>query len=129
MYLTFKTIHITFAIISLSGFLLRSALMFRDSPWLQNKLVQLLPHLVDTVFLLSGFSMAFLVNFGLFSQPWLTMKLFLLMLYLFFVGVALSRGKTLRLRSAAFVGALFTFGFIVGVAINKTPISWFALLS
>lgn len=127
MYLFFKSIHLTFALVSITGFLLRSILMFRDSPLLNHKMVQLVPHVIDSVFLLSGFSMAFLLNFGLFSHGWLTMKLFCLMLYLFFVGVALARGTTKGIRIAAFFGALFTFSYIVGVAINKTPVSWFAL--
>jgi len=128
MYLIFKTLHLTFAIISITGFLVRSILMFYDSPLLQNKWVQLTPHLVDTVFLLSGFSMAFMVNFGLFSQLWLTAKIFLLMFYLLFVGIALSRGTTKTVRVGAFFAALFTFAFIVGIAINKSPLGWFAPL-
>src|SRR5690554_6655449 len=127
MYLTFKTIHLTFALVSITGFLFRSFLMFRDSPLLGHKVVQVVPHVVDSVFLLSGFSMAFLLNFGLFSQGWLTMKLFSLMLYLFFVGVALARGTTKSIRIAAFFCALFTFSYIVGVAMTKTAASWFAL--
>lgn len=125
MYLTLKTIHVTFALVSLFGFLFRALLMYIDSPLLEHKAVQVTPHVVDSVFLLSGFSMAFMVNFGLFSQPWLTVKVFTLMLYLFFVGVALSRGTTKRIRSVAFFLALFTFAYIAGAAINKTPVSWF----
>lgn len=128
MYLTFKAIHLTFALISFTGFLLRALLMYTDSPLQRNKVVLIVPHIVDTVFLVSGFSMAFMVNFGLFSQPWLTMKVFLLMLYLFFVGVALNRGTTMKIRSAAFVLGILTFFYIVGVAINKNPASWFNMV-
>ena len=128
MFLIFKTIHMCCALISFTGFLFRAYLMVIDSKWLSHKLVLVTPHIVDTVFLLSGFSMAFILNMGLFAQGWLTMKIFLLMFYLFFVGIALNRGKTKRVRIIAFFLAIFTFGYIVGIAVNKTAISWFALL-
>jgi uncharacterized membrane protein SirB2 len=129
MYLTFKTIHLTFALISFTGFLLRALLMFLDSPLLKNKAVLIIPHLIDTVFLLSGFSMAFMLNFGLFSQPWLSMKVLMLMFYLLFVGIALNRGSTRMVRGIAFMLGVSTFFFIVGVGITKSPASWFSMLS
>ncbi|HWK53270.1 MAG TPA: SirB2 family protein [Hyphomicrobiales bacterium] len=128
MYLTIKTIHMTFALISFTGFLFRAYLMVIESRWLNHKAIQILPHVVDSVFLLSGATMAFMVNFGLFSQLWLTTKVTLLMFYLLFVGLALNRGKTKSIRVIAFFLAVFTFAQIVGVAVNKTVIGWFALL-
>lgn len=128
MYLTIKTIHMTCALISFTGFLFRAYLMVIESRWLNHKVTQILPHVIDTLFLLSGATMAFMVNFGLFSQLWLTTKLMLLMFYLLFVGLALNRGKTKTSRVIAFFLAVFTFAQIVGVAVNKTPIGWFALL-
>ena len=128
MYLALKTLHMTFALLSFTGFLLRSYLMFIDSKWLNHRLVLIAPHLIDGLFLTCGFWMAFMVNFGLFNQPWLSMKVLLLMFYLFFVGMTLSRGKTKSIRVLSFLCAVFTFLYIVGIAINKTPISWFVLL-
>lgn len=126
MYLTVKTIHMTCALLSFTGFLLRAYLMVIESRWLNHKVVLLLPHAVDTCFLLSGATMAFMVNFGLFNQPWLTMKITLLMAYLFFVGQALNRGRTKAIRIGAFFAGIATFAYIVGIAVNKTPLSWFA---
>jgi len=99
--------------------------MMIDSSLLRHKAVLILPHCIDAVFLLSGFTMAFMVNFKLFNQPWLSLKILLLMVYLFLVGVCLSRGHTKKIRVSAFLMALLTFGYIVGIAINKTPASWF----
>jgi len=128
MFLTLKTIHMCCALISFTGFLFRAYLMVIDSKWLNHKLILVTPHLVDTIFLLSGFSMAFVLNIGLFAQGWLTMKIFLLMFYLLFVGIALNRGKTKIIRIVSFFLAVFTFIYIVGIAVNKTAISWFAML-
>jgi len=128
MYLTIKTIHMTCALISFTGFLFRAYLMVIESRWLNHKLVLITPHVIDACFLLSGGTMAFMVNFGIFNQLWLTSKVGLLMLYLLFVGIALNRGKTKQIRIGAFFMAIFTFVYIVGIAVNKTSISWFALL-
>lgn len=125
MFLTLKTLHIIFALISLTGFLLRALLMYTGSPLLRHRAVQIIPHIVDTVFLGSGFWLAFVVNFGLFSNPWLTMKVLLLMLYLLFVGITLSRGSTMITRTVSFFLAILTYVYIVGVAINKSPLGWF----
>jgi uncharacterized membrane protein SirB2 len=125
MYLTIKTIHMTCALISFVGFLFRAYLMVKESPWLNHKVVLIAPHVIDTFFLLSGATMAFMVNFGLFNQFWLTSKITLLMAYLFFVGVALNRGRTKSLRVGAFFCAIATFGYIVGIAVHKSPTSWF----
>ncbi len=126
MYLTVKTIHMTCALISFTGFLFRSYLMVIESRWLNHKLLLIAPHAIDSVFLLSGATMAFMVNFGLFNQFWLTSKLTLLMFYLFFVGMTLNRGPTKAIRVGTFFCAVFTFAYIVGIAVHKTPLSWFS---
>lgn len=125
MYLTIKTIHMTCALISFTGFLLRAYLMVIESKWLNHKFMLVMPHVIDTFFLLSGATMAFMVNFGLFNQFWLTSKITLLMFYLLFAGIALNRGRTKAIRVGSFFAAVATFGYIVGIAVNKTPLSWF----
>src|SRR5688572_28764746 len=115
----------TCALISFTGFLLRAYLMVIESKWLNHKFVLVTPHVIDTFFLLSGATMAFMVNFGLFNQFWLTSKITLLMFYLLFAGIALNRGKTKTIRVASFFAAISTFGLIVGIAVKKTPLSWF----
>ncbi|MES2624773.1 MAG: SirB2 family protein [Pseudomonadota bacterium] len=128
MYLTIKTIHMICALTSFTGFLLRAYLMVIESKWQHHKIVLITPHVIDTVFLTSGATMAFMVNFGLFNQLWLTLKITLLMVYLFFVGIALNRGRTKSIRISAFFLAIFTFSYIVGIAVNKSTLSWFSLL-
>ena len=114
------------ALLSFTGFLFRAYLMIIDSKWLQHKAVQGVPHIIDGLFLGTGFYMAFMVNFGLFNQPWLTAKVTLLMFYLLFVGMTLSRGSTKRIRITTFFLAILTFLTIVGIAVNKSVLSWFA---
>ncbi len=53
-----KLLHIVCAATSLGLFLLRGGWMLAASPRLQDRWVRVAPHIVDTVFLASGITMA-----------------------------------------------------------------------
>ncbi len=95
---------------------------------LQSKVVKILPHIVDTVFLLSGIGLIITLNLPVFSQNWLLMKFVALLAYIVLGTIALGRGKTMRARTFGFVLALATFAYIAGVALSKSTASWFAIL-
>ena len=126
MYATLKLVHIGTAILTISGFMLRGYWMLSGSSKLQLKLVRVLPHIVDTVFLLSGIGLIVILNLPVLSQDWLLMKFTALIAYIVLGTIALGRGKTMRGRTIAFVLALATFAYIVGVALNKSTASWLA---
>ncbi len=126
MYLTAKTIHIAAAILTISGFMLRGAWMLGQSPLLERKLVRILPHVIDTVFLLSGVWLIWLLRLPVLQQPWLLGKLIALVAYVGLGMIALRRGRTRRTRATAFVLALLTFAYIIGVALTKSVASWLA---
>ncbi len=128
MYETLKLIHIGTAILTISGFTLRSYWMFTGSSKLQLRAVRILPHIVDTVFLLSGIALIVTLKLPVLSQNWLLVKFVALVAYVVFGAIALGRGKTMRSRTTAFVLALVTFAYIAGVALSKSTASWFALL-
>jgi uncharacterized membrane protein SirB2 len=128
MYETLKLVHVGTAVLTISGFVLRGYWMFSGSPNLQLKVVKVLPHIVDTVFLVSGIALIFILNLPVMSQPWLLMKFVALIAYIALGAIALGRGKTIRSRTIAFVLALATFAYIAGVALSKSTASWFALV-
>jgi uncharacterized membrane protein SirB2 len=126
MYLTLKFVHISFAILSIVGFTLRGIWMFRKSTILDLAIVRIAPHVVDTAFLLTGFWLVVLLQLNLTEQSWLIAKFVALFLYIVLGVIALRRGKTMQIRTAAFAAALATYLYIVGVALNKSPASWLA---
>ncbi len=126
MYLTLKFVHISFAILSIAGFTLRGIWMFRKSTILDLAIVRIAPHVVDTAFLLTGIWLAVLLQLKLTEQSWLIAKFVALFLYIVLGVIALRRGKTMQIRTAAFAAALATYLYIVGVALNKSPASWLA---
>ena len=129
MYLTLKIVHVSAAILTISGFTLRGIWMLQKSPNLDRKAVRVAPHIVDTVFLLSGIALIQVMHLPVLSQPWLLTKFAVLVIYVLLGMVALRRGRTIRIRTTAFVLALVAFGYIAGVALSKSMASWFAVVT
>ena len=126
MYTTLKLVHMTAAALTISGFILRGYWMLSDSAKLQHPLVRVLPHVIDTVFLLAGIGLIMTLHLPVLLPGWLQIKIAALLVYIVLGTIALKRGKTRRVRAVAFVMALLTFAYVVGVALNKSGASWFA---
>ena len=128
MYLALKTVHVICATITISGFILRGIWMLRDSPLLQHKLTRIAPHVVDTLFLLSGIFMLVIAAMNPFTQPWLLAKFVALIAYIVLGTIAIRRGPTKNARAVAFVAAIAVFGYVIGVGMSRSPASWLALV-
>jgi uncharacterized membrane protein SirB2 len=124
MYATLKLIHISSAILTISGFALRGIWMVTQSPNLELRVVRIAPHIIDTVFLLSGIALIWTLRLPVLNQPWLLAKLVALLVYILLGTIALKRGKTMLARVIALVLALVTFVYIAGVALSKSMASW-----
>ena len=128
MYIALKLAHITAAILTISGFALRGFWMLTDSANLDRRIVKIAPHIVDSVFLLSGIGLIWILRLPVMSQPWLMAKLLALVLYVLLGTVALRRGKTKRTRTIALLLAILTFAYIAGAAMNKSVGSWLSFV-
>lgn len=126
VYFTWKLVHLCSAILSFSGFVLRGYWMMTDPVLLGRKWVRILPHVVDSIFLLSGIALVFALGLHLLENPWLLAKLAALVLYVLAGAIALRRGRSPTVRAVAFAFAVLTFAYIVGVAISKSTLSWLA---
>ena len=115
-------LHITMVTLSGSLFFLRGLWMVADSPRLEQRWVRVIPHLVDTVLLASGVSLALLIRQYPFADSWLTAKVVALTAYILFGTVALKRGRTKPVRVVAWLLALATFSYIVLVARSQAAL-------
>jgi len=97
----------------------RGAWMLRDSPRLRQRWVRVVPHANDTLLLASGVGLAVVTGQAPGDQAWLTAKLVGLVVYIGLGLVAMRLGRTRRVRTAAFAGALITVAYIVAVAITR----------
>jgi uncharacterized membrane protein SirB2 len=121
-YLAIKHLHMTCAALSGVLFFTRGILMLRASPLLQRRWLNTGSHAIDTVLLGSALTMAVWSTQYPFVQGWLTAKVIALVLYIVAGGIALKRGKTMRIRTVAFVVALLLFAYIVKVALTRQVI-------
>ena len=58
MYYAIKHLHVTCVVLSAAGFLLRGLWMITGSALLQHRLTRVLPHVVDSLLLLSAITLA-----------------------------------------------------------------------
>ena len=128
MYLPLKYAHLALAAVSISGFLLRGFWMMSGSSLAGHRMARIAPHVVDTLFLLSGIALVMRLALPVMQSPWLLAKFVGLLIYIILGTIALRRGPTMPVRQVAFVGALSAFAYIVGAAVSKSPASWLALL-
>ncbi len=124
MYAIVKYAHVTCAVLTICGFLLRGYWMIIASEHLHHRIARIAPHVVDTILLLSGISMLTLLAMNPFRQPWLVAKFAGLAAYIVLGMIALRRGRTRTVRVTAFFAAVAVFAYMAGVAIMHSPASW-----
>lgn len=127
-YLVIKHLHITFALLSGSLFVLRGIWMLLDSGMLQQRWVKVMPHVVDTLLLGTALVLVFWSGQYPFVAPWLTAKVLALIFYIVFGTVALKRGRTRLIRVYAFVAALSMYFYILAVAVSRQALIPFQVL-
>ena len=122
-YLPIKHLHMTAVGLSIVLFIVRAYWSVSGSALLQRRWVRILPHVVDTVLLTCGVILAAIIGP---NQPWILTKIVLLIAYIGVGTIAIKRGRTTRGKLTAAVIAVAIFAYIVGVALSKSPASWFA---
>jgi uncharacterized membrane protein SirB2 len=118
-YTLVKTIHVGSVVLSGCFFLLRGIWMIRSSASLQQRWVRIIPHVIDTVLLLSAVWLAVITQQYPWQQPWLGAKIVALLFYIALGMLAIRYGRTRRIRIGSFIGALLVFAYIVGVALSR----------
>jgi uncharacterized membrane protein SirB2 len=122
MYAALKHLHILFAVLSITGFVVRGVLAIQASPLLQRPWLRGLPHINDTLLFAAGVALAFLTHQIPFVDAWITAKLAAVLLYIVLGFLALRRTLPAKLRLASGFGALAVVAYIVGVALTKNPL-------
>ena len=125
-YVLLKLVHVTCVITSYLLFLLRGFWMLQGSLRLQQRWVRTVPHVVDTLLLVSALGMAFMIRQYPFVTAWLTAKVLALAVYIGLGMIALRFGRSRRVRAAAWIAAQCVFLYIVAVALTRNPFPWMA---
>ena len=127
-YYWIRQLHIATVVFNICFFSLRFYWMLYHPALAQNPVVRRLSQFNDTLLLAAGITMAVMSSQYPFDAPWLTAKLLVLILYILLGTMALRLGKTRRQRIVFGLLALMSAGYIVSVAISRTPASWLLLV-
>lgn len=119
-----KLIHMSTALISIIFFVIRGFWVFNHSEMMSKKWVKIVPHINDTVLLVTAIFLAISIQQYPFTHEWLTAKFIALLLYIVFGMFALKRAKKMSYKVVFFVLSLLMFTYIVGVALNRS-MNWF----
>lgn len=93
--------------------------MVTESNLLQSKPARILPHIIDTLLLLSAIALVVMSRQYPIVVGWVTIKIVLLVMYIVLGTLALKRGKTRQKRIGFLVASLLTVAAIFVVAAVK----------
>lgn len=121
MYMAIKHIHLLTVAISILGFAARGVGLMLDASWMQKRWVKIIPHVNDTLLLASAITLAVLSQQYPFQQPWLTAKVFALIIYIGLGMVAFRFGKDKKQKLTAWALAMGVAFYIVMTAVSRDP--------
>lgn len=122
MYLALKHAHMTFALLSIIGFVMRVTWLSYKPAMLNKRLVRILPHINDTLLLASGVSLAVLLGFSPLAPHWFTLKLVLILVYICLGFVVMKSHLNGLYRFTVLALTIISFCSIAYLAVTKPPL-------
>jgi uncharacterized membrane protein SirB2 len=115
--LFFKYLHAFTVLLSFALFAWRWRLLARNKA--RPGFLRWLPHLNDTVLLVSGAITAYLWSWNPLQQPWLLGKILLLLLYIYFGAKTLHHSHANGSEKRWGLAAILVYLLIIGLAVAK----------
>ncbi len=119
-----KNFHIMLAYLTTIGFVVRGLWSILDSPLRNQKWVRVTPHVIDTLLLILGVTLAINIGASL-TSGWLAAKLLGLLGYIGF-GVLAMRARAMPLKICGFLAALTCVAYMFAVAFTRAPLPFIA---
>lgn len=126
LFQVLKFLHVSCALASIAGFALRGYWVLTDNPMRQARLSRVLPHLVDTLLLVSAIAMLGIWGLSPIELPWVSAKVLALLVYIAMGMVVMRFATRKRDQLLAYFAALLAAAYIVAVALSHSP--WGPLL-
>ncbi|WP_413732742.1 SirB2 family protein [Sodalis sp. RH20] len=124
-YMTIKYLHLTTVWITITLFIIRFYWRWRGSTLLSKGWVRIVPHINDTLLLISGVTLIILSGISPFTADgrWLLDKLVLVIIYILLGSVALGNNtRREKIRWLAFICGLACLYTIYRLASSKLPL-------
>ncbi|MDY0137859.1 MAG: SirB2 family protein [Thiomicrospira sp.] len=119
MYLSLLVLHKITVLLSIVGFFARGVGHIFNQAWINKKPVKILPHVIDTLLLVSAFSLVAVSAFS-FTDGWIVAKILGLIAYIGLGLMAFRFAKTRTQKALYWLLALMVVFYIVAVAVHKT---------
>ncbi|MCH1918595.1 SirB2 family protein [Shewanella sp. A3A] len=119
VYMAVKHFHLTMIGLSVMLFIARFGMKLKGSALLQKKWLRIAPHAIDTLLLLSGASLCFIMSQYPIVDGWLTEKLVAVVAYILLAAMAMKADRGTMYRIFCFVGALAWLAFAAKLAMLK----------
>ena len=123
-YYWIRQLHIATVVFSVAFFALRYYWMLIRSQREKQRWVRVLSVVNDSSLLVAGISLALISGQYPFVAPWLSAKLVGLLAYIVLGTLALKRARTRPVRILTGLLALASAGYIISVALTRTPTPW-----
>ncbi len=118
--------HVLMATLSVCLLVFRCSRRLIQHPLPDPRWLRITPHVVDTLLLLTGISLAWILGLDPRVVSWLGVKLLLIVVYIVLGLLAFRLPGPRGLRIGAFILALLVFADIVAVAITRSPWGFWA---
>lgn len=119
MYLSLLMLHKVTVLLSIVGFFARGVGHIFNQSWINKKPVKILPHMIDTLLLVSAISLVAVSAFS-FSDGWIVAKILGLIAYIGLGLMAFRFAKTRAQKALYWLLALIVVFYVVAVAVHKT---------
>jgi len=123
-----KTAHIALVLASGSLFALRGIAVLWAARWPMRRCTRIASQCIDSALLLAAVLILVALRGHFLAQPWLQMKLTLLLAYILSGMFALRRAATRRGKAFAFGLALLCFSQMLVIARTRNPWGWLVYL-
>ncbi|MCD8523429.1 MAG: SirB2 family protein [Saccharospirillaceae bacterium] len=120
-YSVLKHSHAGLAYLTVLLFAGRFMLFYFAPVWRRNPLLKILPHVLDTLLLVFAIMLCIRIAQYPLTDAWLTAKVIGLLLYIGFGTAAIKRASR-----SAFLIALLSYAYVLGVARTHSVVSWFS---
>lgn len=119
-----KDSHILFVACSYLLFCLRGIWSLNGAAVMRQRWVGIVPHVVDTLLIVTALALAYGLRQYPFVDAWLTAKVIGLLVYIALGFVALRQSVRKHIRVVFWLAAQAVFAYIVLVAVTRNPVPW-----
>ncbi len=121
MYMIVKHLHQATVLVTACLFIIRLYWLASNSSLLRMRWVRIVPHINDSLLLLSAITLVIITGFYPWHHQWVLAKIVALLVYIGLGSLAIKPGRPRAIRLGCGVAALVVLVYIILVAVRHNP--------